>query len=249
MNNRNIPDLMLEQYLLDELKESDQVFIKKQLSQDIELQHRLQSIRQSDQMFINRFFDDGFLKKTVNVKSIFGEISPFKPLPILSYCIIILIPMVFILTPKFKLSGIPERAKGEIASLTAYRKTGFGHEQLQNGSVVRKSDLIQLEYIVSDSLLFGLIISIDGTGKTFIHFGTEDGRSAHLSLGNTMLPFAYQLDDAPEFEKFYLITSKRPFILNDCITLCKKMDKDHSVTKKFTIRMLAFNKVTLSEGS
>jgi hypothetical protein len=248
MNNRKIPDLMLEQYLLHELKDSDRIVIEELLRRDIQLQARLESIRLSDKVFTNNFRDESFLKNSVKVKSGSGDFTLFKPVFVPVLCTLLLVPPAFILFLKLQSPGISERAKGEITLLTAYRKTGFGHEQLQNGSVVRQSDLIQLEYRVPDTLLFGMIISIDGIGNISIHFGTEDGKPVHLSPRHKMLPFAYQLDDAPEYEKFYLITSTKPFLLNDCITLCKKMDKDLSVTKKFTIRMLAFNKVILSEG-
>lgn len=250
MNNRNIPDLMLEQYLLNELNEPDRVMIEEQLRQNVQLQDRIKSIRQSDKLFAIEHSNDCFTKKLKSEKPFRFDFTTFlKPVIVPVLCSIILIPVVFVLFFKSQSVGISERTKGKIISLIAYRKTDLGHEQLQNGAVVRQADLIQLEYLVSDSLLFGMIISIDGACNSSILFGTEEGKSVGLSSRHKKLPFAYELDNAPDFEKFFLITSTKPFYLNDCITLCKNMDKNQIISKRFIIRMLSFNKVVLTKGS
>ncbi len=104
------------------------------------------------------------------------------------------------------------RVKGvEDPQLKVYRKLETESEKLTENSVASESDLIQLGYRVS-SRLYGIIISIDGKGVVTRHFPEEENTAVLLKTGGEqLLPFSYELDDAPGFETFYLITSEEPF--------------------------------------
>lgn len=248
MNFKKIPDLMLEQYILNELKDSDRKIIEDQLSHDLQLHERLEAIKQSNKEFALIHSDDCFLSKLPEANC-YKNHTLYNLVPVPLLCTLLILPILLTLVFKTQTLNISERTKGELPLLIVYRKTQLGHEQLLDGVIVRPSDLLQVEYAVSDSQLSGMIISIDGAGNTTIHLGSDDGKSMQLSPINKRLPFSYELDNAPEYEKFYLITSQKPFQLKDCISLCKKMNKSFYNSKKFTIKMLMFNKVTLQEGS
>ena len=56
-----------------------------------------------------------------------------------------------------------------------------------------------------------MLISMDGNGTITMHMG-EGNKSVELEPGKmTTLPFAYKLDNAPKFEKFFLLTSQNSF--------------------------------------
>ena len=60
---------------------------------------------------------------------------------------------------------------------------------------------------------YGVLLSIDGAGRVTQHL-PEPGASAASTLhapSEIRLPSAYELDDAPGFERFLLITSTQPF--------------------------------------
>jgi hypothetical protein len=249
MNKKNVPDLKLEQYLLGELKPSEVNELKKQLTTDECLLKRLTMLKQSEKDFSEQYPTD-WLKKRIGIRESMQDITSrslkLALIPVL--CTLIIVPILLVgINRNNHLLASSERTKGEIHSLSVYRKTDLGHEFLTNGTVTHKGDLLQLEYSVSDSLLFGMILSFDGNGNTTIHLGNSDGTSIQLAQRRKMLPFSYELDDAPDFEKFFFITSRKSFVLNDCINLCKSMGKETVCSTRFTINMLTLNKVSTSE--
>ncbi len=100
------------------------------------------------------------------------------------------------------------RAKGD-ARLLLHRKLDDGSEQLTRDSVARSGDWVQLSYRASDNK-HGVIVSIDGRGQVTVHFPEKAGQSTRLRQGKTELKHSYELDDAPAFERFFLVTSTQP---------------------------------------
>lgn len=100
------------------------------------------------------------------------------------------------------------RLKGLAPYLTLHRKVDQGQEQLSSGSRAGPGDLIQLSYVAAGAN-FGVVISIDGRGHTTLHFPKEIGESTQLdSNGAVPLERAYELDDAPHFERFFFVTAR-----------------------------------------
>lgn len=122
------------------------------------------------------------------------------------------------------------RIKGLDARMEVWKKTGDSAVQMPNLGEAREGDEIQLRYAVPEKC-FGMLFSMDGNGTVTMHMA--DGSSAVvLEPGKmTTLPFAYKLDNAPKFEKFFLLTSRASFELdaNNIDALLK--DKDvHNVS-------------------
>ena len=54
----------------------------------------------------------------------------------------------------------------------------------------------------------GVIVSIDGNGAVTLHAPRDAATSSVLEPeGATLLPDAYELDDAPHFERFFFVTA------------------------------------------
>ncbi len=105
------------------------------------------------------------------------------------------------------------RIKGLSARMEVWKKTGDSAVQMENLGEAREGDEIQLRYAVAEKC-FGLLVSMDGNGTITMHMGHEN-RAVELEPGKmTTLPFAYKLDNAPKFEKFFFLTSKDEFELN-----------------------------------
>lgn len=117
------------------------------------------------------------------------------------------------------------RIKGLDARMEVWKKTDAGIVQLQDLDEVREGDEIQLRYAVPEKC-FGLLFSMDGNGALTLHMG--DGvKAVELAPGKmNSLPFAYKLDDAPYFEKFFFVTSPKEFAVeeNDVDKLLKRSD-------------------------
>ena len=102
------------------------------------------------------------------------------------------------------------RIKGMQASLEVWKKTGDSAVQMVNLGNASEGDEIQLRYRVPQKC-FGMLFSMDGNGTITMHMG-EGNKAIELEPGKmTTLPFAYKLDNAPKFEKFFLLTSQNAF--------------------------------------
>jgi hypothetical protein len=111
------------------------------------------------------------------------------------------------------------RAKGDAFHLSLFRKTGTGVERLADGATAHARDLVQVGYSAGAGG-FGAIFSIDGRGTVTYHLpeGYSGGSRAAPDVdgkGEAVLPSAYELDDAPRFERFFFVYSAKPFGLEE----------------------------------
>jgi hypothetical protein len=98
------------------------------------------------------------------------------------------------------------------SGLTVYRHKGTVTEVLNGETPARAKDLIQLGYSVSLEAPYGIIFSLDGRGVVTRHLVPMGDVAEKLTPGGEqLLTFSYELDDAPLFETFYLLTSDKPF--------------------------------------
>lgn len=104
------------------------------------------------------------------------------------------------------------RTKGLDAHLEIYRQSmSSPASPLASGAAVRAGDVLQLAY-VSAGARYGVVVSVDGRGAVTLHWPEGGGPAAALVGGKAVpLAHAYQLDDAPRFERFFLVTGDEPF--------------------------------------
>jgi hypothetical protein len=104
--------------------------------------------------------------------------------------------------------------KGVEAELVVFRKTASGSERLEAGASATPGDLIRVGYKAAGQA-YGAIVSTDGYGNVTQHLPRSGARAASLEAGGTvLLEFSYELDDAPRWERFYLVTGGEPFGLD-----------------------------------
>ncbi len=127
-----------------------------------------------------------------------------------------------------------ERIKGLKPSLKIYRRSGESAEILANRDTAYEKDLLQIEYIAG-SFKYGVIFSIDGRGTVTLHFPTYKGIAAELdNNGAILLPYAYELDDAPEFERFFFITGGSSFDIDEVFDAAYELaSKGNSSRREF----------------
>ncbi len=129
-----------------------------------------------------------------------------------------------------------ERIKGA-ASLGAepriyvYKKTDGEALRLYDNAEVQEDDVLQVSYIAAGSS-YGAIVSVDGNGVFTQHFPYQGSSSAELMKeGEVALDFAYQLDNAPEFERFLFITGNNPVSLDALRTAFSRTNEVRQVRK------------------
>jgi len=93
--------------------------------------------------------------------------------------------------------------------LLVFRKLASGAERLQDGALARNGDLVQLAYRAG-GLQYGAILSVDGRSIVTQHLPATGAEAVPLAAQDT-LDVAYELDDAPYWERFYLVAADRRF--------------------------------------
>lgn len=129
----------------------------------------------------------------------------------LAFAVFVAIPRNDGTTGNSGLLASAERAKGDGPRLFIYLKDGNKAVELDNNAQVGEGDILQMSYIAAGQT-YGAILSIDGNGTVTYHYPESGPTSGMLDdSGEIPLDFAYQLDDAPGFERFFFITGTKPF--------------------------------------
>jgi hypothetical protein len=141
---------------------------------------------------------------------------------------ILIIPMYMISSSESSLTNASyayeDRVKGMNPAIEVWRKAGESAEKLGPDAVAREGDIVQLRYVVPE-FCYGALVSMDGRGVLTVHLSGESGKAVPLTPGKpTALNASYELDDAPHFEAFYLITASEIFELDAVKQSLKKAD-------------------------
>jgi len=221
-----VSDLMLERYLLAELPADEAMRISFRAATDPDVRARLAALQQSDVEISEQYPDDLLARQVADrVARARPSRSPARVAPrwvaLAGACAVIVAAVLWIPLPRHPgdgnaaSSGVgtlePDRIKGEIASLMLHRKVGSGSELLTDGQTARRGDLVRVAYRTS-SPRFGVIVSIDGRGVVTRHLPVDGGSAVALQQGSPIaLEQAYELDDAPRWERFFLVTGEFAF--------------------------------------
>jgi hypothetical protein len=124
-----------------------------------------------------------------------------------------------------------ERLKGQGPQLRLYRKTPSGSEALSDGARVVPGDVIRLAYLAAGHS-FGAIVSVDGRGAVTLHVPHRGSQSIPLKNdGKILLDFALELDDAPRWERFYLVAGHTPFDVASVLKAAGQIDIESPVER------------------
>ena len=114
------------------------------------------------------------------------------------------------LTPDGDEENTRDKGGDAAPQLIVYRAdTSRRLTRLAHRDAARSRDLLQLAYRAGDAQ-HGVILSIDGRGAVSLHFPQQPQGDTRLDAGEARLSHAYELDDAPRFERFFLITASDP---------------------------------------
>jgi hypothetical protein len=125
------------------------------------------------------------------------------------------------------------RVKGD-THLYAYRAAAPGTRPVKLGPAarVRPHDVLQLAY-TAGSGRYGTVVSVDGRGVVTQHLPVNADTATPLAAsGETNLPQSYELDDAPGFERFFLITAVKPFALPQVLEAARSLARAGNARNK-----------------
>ncbi len=216
-----IPDLLLEQFLCDDLPRAEHDALQARLTRSPEASARLELLRQEHARLRARYPSAvqaaqiqtrrdavaarapttrrlraggaaAALTLAASLAAVVWWPSPPKPAP-------------HVLTDTTRVKGLEH-------GLVIHRARGDEAQRLQDEAVVRAGDTLQLGWRLEGDA-YAAIYSLDGRGVVTRHFPASGDDAKTLGQSRGSLAVAYQLDDAPRFERFFLITSEAPFAL------------------------------------
>lgn len=125
-------------------------------------------------------------------------------------------------------SDVGERAKGVGLELRVFRQRGNGIERLAAGAQVAEHQVLQLGY-ARGGFTHAVLVSIDGRGSVTLHTPREPGDSTALPTRHEhLLSDAYELDDAPGFERFVLVAADRPLSVPQVLDAARALATDRT---------------------
>jgi len=241
MNKETVSEYYLERYAQGELPDDQAEEIRRLSSVIPEIRSALEEIELS-----NRAILAMYPSQTVKAKltTLLDE-KPHRPFPfrrvltISSVAAAFLVLFLFLPLLKQKPSIIypdPEQdvttVKGiptidlSKTQLLVYRKLHDKVEILSDGEHARVGDLLQLAYVTTENP-YGMILSIDGRGTITLHIPESKGESTELELNKQfLLSNAIELDDAPNFERFFFLTSESPIDVDGVLQEAQDLAKN-----------------------
>jgi hypothetical protein len=107
--------------------------------------------------------------------------------------------------------------------LFVYRHGAGGDNQLADGTAAARGDLLQLAYSGRAGGWVALL-SIDGAGKVTVHWPERGNAAVPVADAREFrLPSSYELDDAPGFERFFLVRADAPFDIGPISTSARAL--------------------------
>jgi len=242
MTADHIPDIVLERYRLNELPPADAARMAGEISGDARLRERLAALDRSDQE-LDADIDRVRTRLAAQVHVGPAEAGPHTPPRVMTWPIpaavaigVALAAVVWqtrapFVVPEQSETGT-DRIKGTAASgrpaLAVYRRTNDGSEQLADGTVAHAGDLIRVGYR-SAGHTHGVIVSIDGAGAVTMHLPPTGTGAAPLKSDPTvLLDQAYELDDAPRWERFYFVAGDAAFDATPVLQAARAAASAHS---------------------
>jgi anti-sigma factor RsiW len=215
-----VPDLLLERYRLGEMTPDEAAAFERRLHEDDEVRQRLQALEASDEE-IRRRYPPAAVAASVRQRlearaagapraagaGFFG--LRWRTVAVLAG----VLAFVVVAGPPLLRPGdeSTDRIKGLEPTILLFRKTPGGSERLQDGATARAGDLIRIGYRAAGQG-WGVIVSVDGRGVVTQHLPRDGARAERLSSeSQVLLDSAYELDDAPRWERFYFVASASPF--------------------------------------
>jgi hypothetical protein len=212
-----VPDWRLERFLLEELGPEESEALRRQLGERAELRERLAALELSNAEILAAH-PPSEVAARVRARMAGASVPP-RP-PRFRYVLAAAASLAVVAGAagwRVFLGDAPPaadqtRVKGLAPQLLLFRKSPLaGVERLSEGSAAHDRDLVQLAYQAAGRR-YGVVVSIDGRGVVTRHLPAAGEEAEPLQSGTPVaLPEAYELDDAPDFEQFYLVAADEPF--------------------------------------
>lgn len=215
-----MPDWLLERYALGELPPERLAEVHARLLADPAEAERLAALQRSNEEILARY----------PTKQVVGRlrrsVAPKVPralwlAPVLLAAVALFVAVPTVVAPPVNPAPEDVRVKGLVPALALFRDARGAAEPIEEGALVGPGEVVQLR-VQNGGRPYGVVVSIDGRGGVTVHFPRPGGTVA-LPSGEHPLPDAFQLDDAPRFERFFLVTSDAPVAVDSVVAAAQTL--------------------------
>ena len=233
MSNVHIGAFLLERYHIGEVTPEEKFFVENALARDAELAASLADLDRADRDFWQRFphVIHNVTHNVIRARPL-GRLRRPSPLVwgICAAAVILIIALPLFILKNTSYATFDDRIKGSSAGensaeLSAYLK---GRDaKLADQAGIQTGNTIQLAYRVQpddSGERYGVIFSIDGRSSVTMHYPYRLGQSTQLVAGKAVpLDEAYTLDDAPDYEIFFLVVGDKPLPVNNVLDTARRL--------------------------
>jgi anti-sigma factor RsiW len=198
------PDWMLERFVLGELDAENTQRLRAALPAAPELKARLEALEADSRRTLAQHPAE--LVERVVERRLSAEPPRRSPLRYLLAALAGVATLLWLVAVPHPAAD-DVRLKGDGPSLRLFRLGADGPERLSDAAAVHPHDVVQVAFDLSGATHL-VVVSIDGAGNATLHFPL-DGTS-HAPPGLKALPQSFELDDAPGFERFFLVAGGEP---------------------------------------
>ncbi len=215
-----VSDWALERYALGELPAPQAAWIEALLPSRPDLAARLEALRSSNEAILRRY------PPRVVAAQVGGRVQTERrrwQFGAMGLALAAVATVAVVVTSVEPPQEMTERTKGLGATLRVFRQVRGGSERLGQGSRVVPGDVVQLTFapgVATDAVL----VSIDGRGAVTRHHPPA-GESTRVSGSNVVVGHGFALNDAPAFERFFLVTALRPIDVEAVVTAAGELAK------------------------
>lgn len=208
--NGPIPQLEIERYALGELSDERASELEATLGKEVLLE-RVAAIRSSNAEVLARMPPRRFAAAVEQRRPAPGPSWWMVGVPVLALLAAVVVVPRLVTAPT---DGVEQTRQKGVPSLHVHRQAASGAAFLERGDRVQAGDVLQLSYAAAGAE-FGAVVSVDGSGMVTWHLPRHGERAVRLHTGTVPLDHSYELDDAPDYERFVFITGPAPFDLVD----------------------------------
>lgn len=246
-----VPDWKLERYLLHELPPEEMAYVERLLAEQEASRQRLATL-EADNSASHQRYPAAWMARQIQLRAAhkpteagraagqFGRAWRWSPALAIGLVALVALPLMQEPAPEIHARSAEQvraeqvrveqvrveqvRVKGAGARLVLHRQLeAGGSARLAERDLVNNGDLVMIQYDAAGAS-HGLIFSIDGHGVVTRHLPLTGDRATSLSAGLASLTHAYELDDAPAWECFYLVTGDEAFDVAPILAAARGQD-------------------------
>jgi hypothetical protein len=212
-----IPDWVLERYRAGTLSEARRAQVEQALRDDPQVAQRLASLGASDEEILHKY-PPSWVRRQIEGR-LHSQPQGRQYLPLALVLLTASAAVTLTMNVPSSEPQLTDRIKGG-PQLSIFRE---GQPvALGEGDLAHEGDVLQIA-VTHGGAPYGAVVSIDGRGSVTVHarrLTPEEG------AGTIVLDQALKLDDAPDFERFFLVTSAKPIPMETLTSAARTLAQD-----------------------